>query len=67
MQPAVAHVGFYLKVHHRLVLAVIDTGYTGQVTLALIGLDSADDVHGEVLGGHLLVIAEILLSVHQDA
>ena len=66
MEPAVTHVGFYLKVHDRLLLTVINAGYTCQVTLSLICLDTADYVYRQVLCGHLLVIAKVLLSVHKD-
>ena len=66
MEPAVTHVGFYLKVHDSLLLTVINTCNTGQVTLTLVCLYSADNVYGKVLGGHLLVIAKILLTVHKD-
>ena len=66
MQPAVAHIRLDLQVHHRLLLAVIYTGNTGQVTLTLICLDSVNNIYRQVLGCHLLVIAEILLTIHQD-
>ena len=67
MKPAVTHIGFYLQVHDRLLLTVINSGNTGQVTLTLVSLDSAYYVYRKVLGGHLLVIAKILLSVNQNA
>ena len=66
VQPAIAHVGFYLQVHDRLLLTVIDSGNACQVALALVCLDPVDDIHRKVLGGHLAVIAEILLSVNEN-
>ena len=65
MEPSVTHVGFYLQVHDRLLLSVIYSGDTGQVTFTLIRLDTVYDIDREILGGHGAVIAEILLSVHK--
>ena len=55
------------QVEHRLFLTVVNTGDTAKVRLLVIGLHLVHNLCRQVLHGHALVVAEELLTAHEDA
>ena len=60
------HASLDAEVEHRLLLTVVNTADTGQITLLVVGLDAVDDVRRQVLHGSLRVARHELLTVDQN-
>ena len=65
-EPAVVHVFLDGQVDHGLVFAVIDSGETRGLALAVDHLNLLDHVRGEILRRHLRIVGKKLLAVDQD-
>ena len=62
--PALLHILFHCEVKHSLLLAVIDAGDAGIVTLLVVCLYLLHHLGGQVLHGHLGVFLEELLTLY---
>ena len=60
------HAGLHAEVEHGLLIAVIDAGDAGEVTLLLIGLHLINNTCGNILQGCLGVAGHKLLTVDQN-
>ena len=65
--PSLSHVTLGSEVQNRLLLTVIDTCDAAVVTLPVVSLEFLHHLAVQVLHGHLLVLPEEFLALHEDA
>ena len=65
-KPTVFHAGFNGEVYHRLVFAVVDTGHSSEIALAVNHLQLLDHLNREVFRCHFRIITEKFFAIEQD-
>ena len=63
---AVLHIFFHREVYHGFIFAVVHTGESGKIALAVHDLKLVNHVYRQVLGCHFRVVTEKFLSVNED-